>query len=154
MPNTNLYFAYSSLLDPDRIGRAAPGARFLFTAHYPETRLTFAFSESTGAAVPTLVKDPGHTVWGGVFEIPETEIPSLIAAEEADGRRPGYDQKAVDREGNKHDCLTFVAIAEVNGDHRPSPEYLEAMVKGARHWKLPAGWVMGLEDLAEDPLFS
>jgi hypothetical protein len=29
-----------------------------------------------------------------------------------------------------------------------------AMINGARHWKLPAGWVMGLEDLAEDPLFS
>jgi hypothetical protein len=28
------------------------------------------------------------------------------------------------------------------------------MISGARHWNLPAGWVMGLEDLGEDPLFS
>ncbi|HEY6634667.1 MAG TPA: hypothetical protein VI141_03545, partial [Acidimicrobiia bacterium] len=87
-------------------------------------------------------------------EIPAESVASLIAAEKAEGREPGFDLKAVDREGNKYDCLAFVAIGEPNGDSRPSPEYLEAMVSGARHWSLPAGWVMGLEDLAEDPLFS
>lgn len=150
---TTLYFAYGSLLDPDRIARVAPGAKFLFTAHYPETRLDFAHSPNDGA-VPTLIKESGHTVWGGVFEIPSESVASLIAAEKAEGREPGFDLKAVDREGNKYDCLAFVAIGEPNGDSRPSPEYLEAMVSGARHWSLPAGWVMGLEDLAEDPQFS
>jgi hypothetical protein len=60
----------------------------------------------------------------------------------------------VDREGNKYECLTFVSIEEPNGEIRPSAEYLESMINGARYWSLPAGWVMGLEDLAEDPLFS
>lgn len=153
MPDQTLYFAYGSLLDPDRIAQAAPGSKFLFTAHYPETKLDFVASEENGA-VPTLTKESGHTVWGGVFEIPEESVPSLIEAERAEGRQPGFDLKAVDREGNKHDCLTFVAIGSVNGDDRPNPAYLEAMVNGARHWNLPAGWVMGLEDLSEDSLFS
>jgi gamma-glutamylcyclotransferase (GGCT)/AIG2-like uncharacterized protein YtfP len=153
VPNTNLYFAYGSLLDPDRIQQAAPGSRFLFIAHYPETRLDFVANEESGA-VPTLTKESGHTVWGGVFEIPEDELDSLTRAEAAEGRTPGFDSKAVDREGNKHDCLTFVAVGEVNGDPRPSPEYLQSMINGARHWSLPAGWVMGLEDLTDDPLFS
>jgi gamma-glutamylcyclotransferase (GGCT)/AIG2-like uncharacterized protein YtfP len=148
-----MYFAYGSLLDPDHIARVVPGAQFLFTAHYPETRLGFVVSDSTGT-VPTLIKDSNHTVWGGVFEIPANQVESLMGAEEAEGRKPGYDQKAVDREGNKYDLLTFVSTGEVNGDHRPSPEYLESMVRGARHWSLPAGWVMGLLDLEEDPLFS
>lgn len=151
MPNTSLYFAYGSLLDPDKIKQAAPGSRFLFTAHYPETRLDFVASGN--GAVPTLTKESGHTVWGGVFEVPEDEVDSLIRAEQAEGRKPGFDLKAVDREGNKHDCLAFVADGDVNGDQRPSPEYLQAMIAGARHWNLPAGWVMGLEDLSEDPLF-
>jgi hypothetical protein len=86
--------------------------------------------------------------------VPAEEVDSLTKAEEAEGRKPGFDLKAVDREGNKHDCLTFVASGDVNGDPRPNPEYLEAMINGARHWNLPAGWVMGLEDLADDPLFS
>ncbi len=153
VPDTTLYFAYGSLLDPDRISKAAPGSEFLFTAHYPETRLRFAASDENGA-VPTLIRESGHTVWGGVFEIPDEQVDSLIRAEKAEGRRPGFDQKAVDREGNKHDCLTFIADGETNGDFRPDPDYLEAMINGARHWSLPAGWVMGLEDLAEDPLLS
>jgi len=153
VPNTTLYFAYGSLLDPDRISQAAPGSRFLFTAHYPETKLDFVPSSSSGA-VPTLTKESGHTVWGGVFEIPGDQVDSLIRAEEAEGRKPGFDLKAVDREGNKHDCLTFVAVDEPNGERRPDRDYLESMINGARYWRLPAGWVMGLEDLAEDPLFS
>jgi hypothetical protein len=152
VPTKTLYFAYASMLDPDLLSRAAPGSKFLFTAHYPETRLDFVAAEG-GSAVPTLVKESGHTVWGGVFEVPDNEVDALTAAERAEGRKPGFDAKAVDREGNKHDCLTFIAAGKPNGD-RPDPDYLASMINGARHWSLPAGWVMGLEDLAEDPLFS
>lgn len=153
VPNPTLYFAYGSLLDPDRMSKAAPGSKFLFTAHYPETKLDFVRVGNDGA-VPTLTKESGHTVWGGVFEVPLDSVDSLTKAEQAEGRQPGFDLKAVDREGNKYDCLTFVAKDEPNGDQKPAPEYLESMINGARHWRLPAGWVMGLEDLAEDPLFS
>ena len=153
VPNPTLYFAYGSFLDPDQISKAAPGSKFLFTAHFPETRLDFVPSADNGV-VPTLVKQSGHTVWGGVFEIPSGSVESLTRAEKAEGRRPGFDVKAVDREGNKYDCLTFVAVERPDGEHRPDPDYLESMINGARHWRLPAGWVMGLEDLADDPLFS
>ena len=153
VPETTLYFAYGSFLDPDRISRAAPGSKFLFTAHFPETRLGFVDSAGNGA-VPTLTKESGHTVWGGVFEIPDDAVASLTSAEKAEGREPGFDAKAVDREGNKYECLTFVTVEEPNGELQPSPEYLESMINGARHWSLPAGWVMGLEDLGDDPLFS
>ena len=112
------------------------------------------FAPSGGAGLPTLAKETGHTVWGAVFEIPESEVGALTKAEKAEGRVPGFDVKAVDREGNKYDCLTFVALGSPNGDLRPSADYLQAMVGGARHWRLPTGWVMGLEDLADDPLFS
>jgi hypothetical protein len=148
-----LFFAYDATLDPDRMAELAPGARFLFTAHYPETRLAFVMTES-GRALPTLNRDPGHTVWGGVFEIPGPQVVSLIQSGIEEGRIQGYDQRAVDREGNKYDCLTFVTEGETNGEHHPSPEYLEAMIRGAKHWSLPAGWVLGLEDLADDPLLT
>jgi hypothetical protein len=150
---STLYFAYASFLDPDRISAVAPGATFMFTAHFPETRLIFVDSdEATG--LPSLEAESGHTVWGGIFEVPDDEVAALTDAEEAEGRVAGWDVKAVDREGNKHDCLTFVAKASPNGEHRPGHAHLESMIRGARHWSLPAGWVLGLEDLGEDPLFS
>jgi gamma-glutamylcyclotransferase (GGCT)/AIG2-like uncharacterized protein YtfP len=153
VPETTLYFAYGSFLHPDQISRAAPGSKFLFTAHFPETKLDFVDAGEHGP-IPTLIKESGHTVWGGVFEIPHDSIESLTAAERAEGREPGFDAKAVDREGNKYECLTFVSREQPNGETSPSAEYLESMINGARYWSLPAGWVMGLEDLVEDPLFS
>lgn len=153
VPDTTLYFAYASFLDPDRIAAIAPDAKFLFTAHYPETRLAFV-TNGTSGAMPSLVHDPAHTVWGGVFEIPDDQVEALTAAEKKEGRAPGFHHKAVDREGNKYDCLAFVASGDPDPNDRPSPDYLETMVRGARHWHLPAGWVLGLEDLEEDPLFS
>lgn len=152
MPNPTLYFAYASFLDPDRIGEVAPGAKFLFTAHYPETKLGFVHS-GTNRATATLTRDPAHTVWGGVFEIPDDQVEALVSAEANEGRSPGFDHKAVDREGNKYDCLAFVAAGSPD-DHLPTAEYLDSMIRGARHWSLPAGWVMGLEDLEADTLRS
>ena len=153
MPNPTLYFAYASFLDPDRIGEVAPGAKFLFTAHYPETKLGFVHS-GTNRATATLTRDPAHTVSGGVFEIPDDQVEALVSAEAHEGRSPGFDHKAVDREGNKYDCLAFVAAGSPDDDHLPTTEYLDSMIRGARHWSLPAGWVMGLEDLEADTLRS
>lgn len=148
---TNLYFAYTALLDPDRMSAVAPGAKFLFTAHYPETSLVFV---GNGAGpLPTLVESPGSTVWGGVFEVPEDQIQALVEAEAEEGRSPDWEHRAVDRAGNKHECLAFVIPGEGEA-HEPPVEYVETMIRGARHWNLPAGWVVGLEDLVEDPLFS
>ena len=147
---TRLLFAYDALLDPDTLRGVAPGAEFFLVAHYPETRMEFV---STPAGPrPTLVKDPGHTVWGAVFKVPAGELDAVLAAAAADGRSPGHrDQRAVDREGNKHDCVFLVADGEPAS---PDPSYVEAMIRGARHWQLPAGWVIGLEDLVDDPLFT
>ena len=145
MPNKTLYFAYTSLLDPDRISEVAPDAEFLFAAYYPETRLSFAPLQSGGAAA-TLTRGPGCTVWGGVFEVPEGRVEALVAAEKREGRSPGFNERAVDREGGKHDCLTFVAAGREGEERRPPAADLAAMIRGGRHWGLPAGWVMSLED--------
>lgn len=151
MADNILLFAYDALLDPDELARSAPSAKFLFTAHYPETRLDFA-ADGEGAPGPTLIKDPGQTVWGAVFSISGAEATHLASAMRRTGRVRGLeDQKAVDRDGNKHECLTFVVAGEPI-EARPSASYFEAMVRGARHWELPAGWILGLEDLAEDSL--
>lgn len=151
MSTSKYFFAYDASLDPDRLAAVSPGAGFLFTAHYPETRLEFV-TTGAGAPLPTLVHDSGHTVWGGVFDVPGPEVEALVAGL-GEGRQVGYEGKAVDREGNKHDCMTFV-VAGSQAAAKPDLDYVDAMIRGARHWGLPAGWVLGLEDLVEDPLFS
>lgn len=150
MPDTSLYFAYTALLAPERMSVIAPGARFMFSAHFPATKLRFVANGS--GTFPTLAEDPDHTVWGAVFSVSGGDLESITAAEKSEGRQPGWDKKAVDREGNKHECVTFVGYGEGTADAKPDRAYVDDIISGARHWKLPAGWIVGLEDLFEDQM--
>lgn len=142
-----LYFAYSAFLDPVLLSQLAPKAEFQFIAHLPETRLTFPDTEGR----PSLEPAPGNTVWGAVFKVSGTELKAIGNAEGSEGRVPIKDCRAVDRSGHKYDVSVFAQPFD-GSDHRPSAPYMEQVVKGARHWQLPTGWVAGLEDLAEDDL--
>jgi hypothetical protein len=144
---TMLYFAYGALLDPDLLDKVAPAAKFLFIAHLPETRLSFPTVEG----FPSVEPATGHTVWGGVFEVTDKDSEAIAAAEAEEGRGRRSDLRAVDRAGNKYDVVTF-HHADSGDDHAPSSSYMQRVVKGARHWSLPTGWVAGLEDLGEDAL--
>ncbi|HEY5889125.1 MAG TPA: hypothetical protein VIW94_00305 [Acidimicrobiia bacterium] len=152
MSEPNLYFAYTALLAPELICSVAPGARFMFSAHFPGTRLCFV-ANGVGA-VPSLEEDAEHTVWGGVFALSDADMDAITSTEKKEGREPGWSMRAIDREGNKHDCVTFVASNPTpNGatrESRPNAAYVDQIIRGARHWNLPAGWVVGLEDLLDE----
>jgi gamma-glutamylcyclotransferase (GGCT)/AIG2-like uncharacterized protein YtfP len=141
-----LYFAYAGLMDPTRLSATAPKAAFRFIAHLPETRLAFTLN----GGLPTVVADPGHTVWGAVFELAAAESAAIAAAEAKEGRAP-TEQRAVDREGNKYDVVTYVDPNAAD-EKPPSSDYMDGVVRGARHWGLPTGWVVGLEDYGQDLL--
>ena len=97
--------------------------------------------------------EAGNTVWGAVFEVPVGQLSDLDRAEAHEGRVPNHSFKAVDREGGKHEVLTHVHTRSQNGEHTPSRRYMTLVVAGGRHWGLPTGWVAGLEEYVEEPLF-
>jgi hypothetical protein len=139
------YFAYGALLDPVRLEQVAPGAKLVHVAHLPETRMTFPSPDG----LPSVEPATGHTVWGGIFKVTGPQLASITKAEAAEGRQPRNDLRAVDRAGSKYDVVTFVH-PPTGTDHPPSGEYMDVVVGGARHWGLPTGWVVGLEELADD----
>jgi len=142
-----LYFAYGGLLDPARLEEVAPGAELVLVAHLPETRLTFPSVDG----LPSVEPASGHTVWGAIFSVSDDELEAIAKAEAAEGRHPRTDLRAVDRAGSKHDVVTFVSPGAAE-DNPPSSPYMEQVVRGARHWSLPTGWVVGLEELTENSL--
>lgn len=142
-----LLFAYGTLLDPARLAELAPGASHTHVAHLPETRLAFPTPDGYPSAEPA----SGHTVWGAIFSVSAQEMAAITAAEAVEGRQPRHDFRAVDRAGTKYEVVTFVSPV-TGSDHSPAADYLRRVVKGARHWSLPTGWVVGLEELAEDAL--
>ncbi len=152
--STRLYFAYTALISPSRMAEAVPDAKFKFIAHLPETRLVFPYSNGTWeGGLPSVRAEPGNTVWGAVFEVPAKHVAELDAIEAGEGRIPTEDFKAVDREGHRHPVLTHVHNGSAGSDQTPSRDYMRLVVEGGHHWKLPAGWVAGLEEYVEEPLF-
>ena len=152
--HTTLYFAYTALLSPERMVEVVPEAKFRFIAHLPETRLVFPYENGMwDGGLPSVRPEPGNTVWGAVFEVPDTALSQLDQAEETEGRRRSTAFKAVDREGHRHPVVTHVHGEGPNGEYTPCRDYMRMVVAGGRHWKLPTGWVAGLEEYVEAPLF-
>jgi gamma-glutamylcyclotransferase (GGCT)/AIG2-like uncharacterized protein YtfP len=151
MPPAHLYFAYGSMLEPDRLARVAPNARFQKVAHLPETRLYFARANGVwNGTLPTIRPEEGNTVWGALFEVDAEELAAITAAEAADGRVATQQFSVVDREGTRHWVTTHIVEGPEGGE--PSHDYIEHVVAGGRHWNLPTGWVINLEEILEDDL--
>ena len=152
--STTLLFAYTAHISPSRMSDAAPSAEFKFIAHLPETKLVFPIKDGEwDGGLPSVRAESGNTVWGAVFEVPTKELRGLDAVEADEGRVQSTSFKAVDREGRSHPVVTHVAGGDTDSEHTPSRDYMEMVVEGARHWGLPTGWVAGLEEYVEEPLF-
>jgi hypothetical protein len=135
---------------------AAPAAEFQFIAHIPEWGLNFPIANETwGGALPAVRPEAGSTVWGAVYEIPQTDMDNLDQIE-ASEQREARTVEAMDRNGKRHQVLIHLlngsASTNGNGLSNPSPEYLRLMVAGSRHWSLPFGWIAGLEEYLENGL--
>lgn len=138
------YFAYDANIDPDRIVDLAPGASFEFIAHLPEWKMEFTIRNGAGG-LPNVRPLPGNTVWGAIFSVPDGELSAIDDQEAAEGRVRTTTQ-AMDREGRRHDVVTHVSEADSDATFDPEQPYLQQMVRGGRHWKLPTGWVASLEE--------
>jgi hypothetical protein len=131
-------FLFGIYLDPSLLGEIAPTANFERIAHLPAHRL--GFSES---GVPIVAPDEGHIVWGGVFTVSDADL-AVIAAHHEGEAKP-MTAWAVDRDGDRFEVVVF---SGPDGGQAGEKE-IAHMVRGARHWELPAGWVVGLEDLID-----
>ena len=141
-----LYFAYTTLIEPSRMHSHAPEAEFQFVAHLPETQLIFPYKNGQWrGGLPSVKAEPGNTVWGAIFEVPSEQLSALDICEKEEGR-VRVTLSAMDRSGKRHQVVTHVHEENGAKQHKPSPDYMAIVVSGGRHWKLPAGWIAGLEE--------
>ena len=103
--------------------------------------------------MPSVRPEAGNTVWGAVFSLKRNALEEINAIEAEEGRKQTDSFKAVDREGRRHAVITHTHESEVDHERVPSRDYMSLIVDGGRHWGLPTGWVAGLEEYVEEPLF-
>ena len=151
-----LYFAYASNLDPEAMRARCPGHRVVGLASLADHRLSFPLYSADwhgGVASPTLAH--GEKVWGIVFDLTDEDLTALDAYE--GWRAPGDQHNLYERETvlvelvrpddgsvpRRLRALTY--FARSSNPSPPSRVYLDTVVRGARHHRLPDDYVEMLE---------
>jgi gamma-glutamylcyclotransferase (GGCT)/AIG2-like uncharacterized protein YtfP len=130
------------------IAAACPGHRFLGAAELRDHRLAFTRrSLRTGTGVADVLGAPGASVWGALYALDATQ---LAAIDEKEGNGWAYERRAVRvlAAGRELDAFAYAVIAPDAEHVRPSREYLQALLEGARERGLPDDYVAALAALA------
>jgi gamma-glutamylcyclotransferase len=150
-----LYFAYGSNMNWNQMRERCRSARFEFVAKAECYHLAFTrFSKKRQCGVADLVESPGSEVWGAVFAIPSNEFGELDKSEGYCRRRHqgknAYERRRFEvlRQGDNASRITvwtYFVVNKLKSPPRPSAEYKETLLNGARHWRLPAHHIDELE---------
>lgn len=146
-----LYFAYGSNLDIEQFERRCPGHRVVGLAELRDHRLTFPLRSRTWeGGVASLGVAHGESVWGVVYDLDDAHLAELDVYEGWHG--PNHPNNSYDRETvavhlTRADDGSFprrlnalVYVARAANPTPPSRRYLDAILRGARHHRLPAAY--------------
>ena len=153
-----LYFAYGSNLDLEQMSARVPGVVVVGLASLPDHRLTFPlYSEGWGGGTAGVTHAHGATVWGVLYEVSEAGLAALDTYEGWKG--PGdhhnlYEREVVAVELTRPDdgsvprrVRAHTYLARTLNPSLPARRYLDTILKGARHHRLPAEYIEGLETI-------
>ena len=146
-----LYFAYGSNMDWNQMWERCPSARFVGMALLPDHKLGFTRkSQRQNCGVADAVAIAGRNLWGA-YEIDELDVGSLDASE---GYRPGQKtnscrprERMALRDGDEsrpRTVWTYFVQPEANPP-LASAKYVNLVISGARHWRLPEDYIRDLE---------
>ncbi|TMQ73236.1 MAG: gamma-glutamylcyclotransferase [Candidatus Eisenbacteria bacterium] len=150
-----LYFAYGSNLDPDQMRSRCPESRVVGLAMLRDHRLTFPlYSEFWGGGAAGVSHAHGSTVWGVLYELSDDDLAKLDQYEGWRGvgdHHNLYDRDTVTVELTRPDdgsvprrVRAYTYLARTLNPTPPSRRYLDVVLKGARHHRLPPEYVEAL----------
>jgi|AP45_3_1055517.scaffolds.fasta_scaffold81290_2 gamma-glutamylcyclotransferase (GGCT)/AIG2-like uncharacterized protein YtfP len=145
------YFAYGSNLDPYQKENRTGPIREAKRARLPNYRFAFNkiknIEEKTGYA--NVMPDDGAEVWGIIFRCTKETLDQM---DKYEGAPKHYRKEIVSvftDEGDKCEAVTYVAQDGKKEDGlKPTSDYLERIVDGARHYNLPSEYINEIEKLA------
>lgn len=157
-----LYFAYGSNLDPQQMRARCPGEKIVGLAALRDHRLAFPlYSNRWGGGVASVQPAHADAVWGVLYELTESDLREL---DEYEGfRAPGDQHNVYDREQITVELVrpddgsiprrvrAAAYVARPSNPSPPSRRYLDAILTGARHHRLPEEYVAKLSAIAALP---
>jgi gamma-glutamylcyclotransferase (GGCT)/AIG2-like uncharacterized protein YtfP len=125
-----VYFAYGSNLDIEQMSERCPDAQRIGAAALDGWRF-----EIGGRGYATIRSDDSATVWGGLWTL---TTPDEAALDVCEGVRSGTYRKeilTVELDGSPLKVLVYVENSSDVG--RPTPQYLDRILRGADQFGLP-----------------
>ena len=149
------YFAYGSNLEPEQMKRRCPGHTVVGLAELRDHKITFPLtSHDWGGGVASVGTAHAHSVWGMVFDLTDADLAALDRYEGYVG--PGDQHNLYDRETVTVQLVRvddgsfarrlrpFIYVARASNPSPPSQRYLDAILRGAKHHKLPSEYIARL----------
>jgi gamma-glutamylcyclotransferase len=144
------YFAYGSNLDPKRKENRTGPIREARVAVLDGYDIVFNKRGKDGSGKANIVPRKAETVWGIAFRCSPGALSDLDKCEGIDG---GDYQRAIVRvrceSGEEVDAVTYIAGASFVGTSLiPSDDYVQMILRGARHYRLPENHIRKIERAA------
>ena len=147
-----IYFAYGANMNPEQIRQRCTGAEVLGPARLPGHALGFFGNNRLwDGGLETVVRAPGHTLWGVLYSLGHTDADSLDAWQgvRLNGTGEYFHSPGTVFDATGEGRYAVLYKKDLLGEPvRPSREYLRFIVDGARAHGLPKDYV---EELAELP---
>jgi gamma-glutamylcyclotransferase (GGCT)/AIG2-like uncharacterized protein YtfP len=158
-----LYFAYASNMNAEQMRARAPEHRLIGLAALRDHRLIFPlYSNTWEGGVASIQTHHGETVWGVLYDVSPSDLAVL---DEHEGfRKEGdqhnvYDRQHVTVELVRPDDDSFsrrvradLYVARPSNPSPPSQRYLDTIVSGALHHRLPEEYIAKLSAVAVLPV--
>ena len=139
MSATLLYFAYGSNMDPEQMLARCPRARSFGRGRIRHRRFLI---NSRGVA--TIRPERDANAWGGVWAITAADEAALDRFEGYPWRYGKAFLRVHMDDGTRAEALVYVdPLADAGW---PRPGYLPRILRGAAHFRLPAGYVIGIAE--------
>ena len=132
------FFLYGDNLNPTQLKRRAPEYKFLYLATLADHAIKFCrWSSQWRCGLASIAPSPGEKVWGGVFELTEEDLKIMdqFDSEVPSGAYRHLQITVVNEAGEKELVTTY--SANPIGKFKPKAHYLDCVMKGLKHWKLP-----------------
>jgi gamma-glutamylcyclotransferase (GGCT)/AIG2-like uncharacterized protein YtfP len=140
------YFAYGSNMSEAVMSEKAPRHRYLGPARLDGYQLAFTRrSVKTGTGVADVVRAPGSSVWGVLYEVHRSDFEKLDRME---GHGWAYGRREVTvrlgSDGSAHNADTYMVLEKEPMAVHPAPEYLDLLIHAARERGLPEAYISSL----------
>jgi len=132
-------FLYADNLNSTQLKRRAPEHQFMCKAYLPDHTLHFCrWSSQWRCGLASVTPTPGERVWGIVCEVTDEDLKLLdeYEGETPQGAYRHLQMTVVTEQGEK--LLVTTHAATPIGKFKPKEHYLEWVMKGLKHWQLPA----------------